>query len=490
MAGKQTLTQEQKLAQRLLPLQLQLVPLLQMNSLEIEEHVMNEINDNPALEVNENASENQLDDNINKDEYGDEFKETADDILNADYRNEDDIPYYRLNASNRSADDEAPNAILISQTSLMDYLMEQVNERKLDDTQRHIAQYIIGNIDDSGYLQRSATAITDDLVFQTGIDVSEEEVMKVLKVVQDLDPAGVGATDLQDCLRLQLERKIAEGHDFSRLTLTVINEHFDKFSKKHYDRIMSALGIDENTMSEINEDIRSLTPKPGVAITGIADDSHSQQITPDFIVEVDGEEISLTLTNNIPELQISESYSSSYEHYSKNKPTSRHDKETAVAIKEKYEKAKDFIAVLKMRQETLFNTMRFITLHQRDFFIEGDETMIRPMILKDIAEHTGYDISVISRAIANKYASTPWGIFPLKYFFNEGIQHKNGDEVSSQEILLILKTVISEENKARPFSDEQLCSILKKKGYVIARRTIAKYREKLAIPVARLRKEI
>ena len=184
MAGKQTLTQEQKLAQRLSPLQLQLVPLLQMSSLEIEEHVMNEINDNPALEVNENASENQLDDNINKDEYGDEFKETADDILNADYRNEDDIPYYRLNASNRSADDEAPNAILISQTSLMDYLMEQVNERKLDDTQRHIAQYIIGNIDDSGYLQRSATAITDDLVFQTGIDVSEEEVMKVLGAIQ------------------------------------------------------------------------------------------------------------------------------------------------------------------------------------------------------------------------------------------------------------------------------------------------------------------
>ena len=490
MAGKQSLTQEQKLAQRLSPLQLQLVPLLQMNSLEIEERVMNELNDNPALEVNENANDNSLDDTLNKDEYGDDFKETAEDIINADYRNEDDIPYYRLSAYNRSADDETPNAIIISQTSLVDYLMEQVNERKLNNTQRQIAQYIIGNIDDSGYLQRSAMSITDDLVFQTGLDVSVDEVMEMIKVVQELDPAGVGAIDLQDCLRLQLERKIADGHDSSRLSLTVINEHFDKFSKKHFDRIMTALGIDENTMSIINEDIRSLTPKPGFAITGIADDSHSQQITPDFCVEIEGDDITLTLTNNIPELQISESYSTSYEYFSKNKPSSRSDKETAIAIKEKYEKAKDFIAVLKMRQETIFNTMKYIIMHQRDFFIEGDETKIRPMILKDVAEHTGYDLSVISRAITNKYATTPWGIFPLKYFFNEGIQHKSGDEVSSQEILSILKTVISEENKSRPFSDEQLCSILKKKGYVIARRTIAKYRDKLSIPVARLRKEV
>lgn len=490
MALKQTLSQEQKQLQRLSPLQLQLVPLLQMNNLEIEEKVMSEINDNPALEVSENNNGEQADNLLNKDEEGDVFNETAEDIMNADYKSEDDIPYYRTSISNRSADDETPNAIIISQDSLVDYLMEQVQERKLTETQLKIAQYIIGNIDDSGYLTRRPDDITDDLIFQIGLNVSEEEVKNVLKIVQELDPAGVGAVDLQDCLRIQLERKIAEGHETSKLSLTVVTEHFDKFSKKHYDKIMSVLGIDEKKMAEINDDIRSLTPKPGNAITGIGDDSHSQQITPDFSVEIDGDNISLTLINNIPELQISESYSTTNEIFSKNKPTSRREIETARDIKEKYEKAKNFISVLKMRQETLFNTMEYIISHQREFFIEGDEEKIRPMILKDISKATGYDLSVISRAMTNKYVMTQWGVFPLKFFFSEGIQHESGEEVSTREILSILKSVISEENKSRPFSDEQLCSILKKKGYKIARRTISKYREKLSIPVARLRKEI
>lgn len=484
MAGKQTLTQEQKLTQRLSPLQLQLVPLLQMNSLEIEEKVRSELDDNPALDVNEETVNNEL----NKDEEGETFNETSEDIQQADYRDEDDIPYYRTSISNRSADDETPNAIIISESSLVDYLMEQIHERNLNETQLQIAEYIIGNIDDNGYLSRSLAAITDDLVFQTGLDVPEEEVEEVLHVVQDLEPAGVGAQDLQDCLLLQLKRK--KGNRVSELSYHVIKELFDEFSKKHYDKIMSSLGIDDDMMKAIIADIRTLTPKPGNAITGIADESHAQQIIPDFNVEVDGENIMLTLLNNIPELQIAESYSTLYNAFSKRKPVSRQEIETAAAVKINYEKANDFIKVLRHRQETLFRTMRSITIRQRDFFLSGDETRIRPMILKDIAEDTGYDLSVISRATANKYVTTQWGVYPLKFFFNEGLQHESGEEVSSREIITILKTIIDSENKSRPYSDEQLCSILKKKGYEIARRTIAKYREKLSIPVARLRKEI
>ena len=484
MAEKQTLTQEQKLTQRLSPLQLQLVPLLQMNSLEIEEKIRSELDDNPALEVCEETFDDQLD----RDEDGETFKETAEDIQQADYRDEDDIPYYRTHISNRSADDETPNAIIISESSLWDYLMEQINERNLSETQSKIAEYIVGNIDDNGYLSRSLLAITDDLIFQTGLDVTEEEVNEILTIIQELDPAGVGAIDLRDCLLLQLKRRTNK--PISLLSYRVIDEYFDEFSKKHYDKIMSALGVNDDTMKNIIADIRSLTPKPGNAITGIADESHSQQIIPDFNVEVEGENITLSLLNNIPELQIAESYSAILENYSTQKPTSRQEIETMTAVKLKYDKASDFIKVLRQRQETLFRTMQSITIRQRDFFLSGDETKIRPMILKDIAEDTGYDLSVISRATVNKYATTPWGVFPLKYFFNEGLQHESGEEVSSREILAILKSVIDGENKSRPFSDEQLCKILKKRGYEIARRTIAKYREKLSIPVARLRKEI
>ena len=276
----------------------------------------------------------------------------------------------------------------------------------------------------------------------------------------------------------------------SRLSYRVIDELFDDFSKKHYDKIKSSLGIDDEMMKAIIADIRTLTPKPGNAITGIADESHSQQIIPDFNVEIEGNNISLTLLNNIPELQIAESYSAICDNSSRQKPQSRHEAEAVAAIKLKYDKARDFIKVLQQRQETLFRTMRSITIRQRDFFLSGDETKIRPMILKDIAEDTGYDLSVISRATVNKYVSTQWGVFPLKFFFNEGLQHKSGEDVSSREILTILKSVIDGEDKSRPFSDEQLCSILKDKGYEIARRTIAKYREKLSIPVARLRKEL
>lgn len=442
------------------------------------------MDDNPALEVSEESSVPALD----KDEDGETFNESAEEIQNADYRDEDDIPYYRTNISNRSADDDMPNAIVISENSLVDYLMEQVRERDLNELQELIAEYIIGNIDDNGYLLRSVTAITDDIVFQTGHDIPEEEVEAVLQVVRDLDPAGVGATDLRDCLLLQLERR--DGTEINMLAYQVIDKYFEEFSKKHYDKIMSALSVDDTMMKEVIEEIRSLNPKPGNAITGVADDTHSQQIIPDFNVDVDGDEITLTLLNNIPELQIAESYSIIYNEIGKRKPVSRSEESQMAAVKQKYEKASDFIKVLRQRQETLFKTMRSITMRQKEFFITGDETQIRPMILKDVAQDTGYDMSVISRATMNKYVTTQWGVFPLKYFFNEGLQHESGEEVSSREIQTILKNVIESENKRKPLSDEQLCAILQKKGYEIARRTVAKYREKMSIPVARLRKEI
>lgn len=484
MAGKQTLAQEQKLTQRLSPLQLLLVPLLQMNRGEIEEEVRREMDDNPALEVSEDPQTEVL----NKDEDGEVFNETPEQMQDADYKDEDDIPYYRMNVSNRSADDEAPNAVVIAEGSLVDYLMQQIGERDLTDRQRIIAEYIIGNIDDNGYLQRKVSAITDDIVFQTGNDIDEHEVEEVLQVVRDLDPAGVGATDLRDCLLLQLERK--KGDETHLLAYKVIDRYFDSFIKKHYDRIISTLGIDSEKMKKVVEAIRQLNPKPGNTVTGIADESRSQQIIPDFNVDVEGDTINLTLLNNIPDLQVSESYSLLYDKYSGKKPATRREEEEAADIKQKYEKASNFIKVLQQRQETLFKTMRAITLRQRDFFLTGDEMQLKPMILKDIADDTGYDVSVISRVTMNKYVTTQWGVYPLKFFFTEGLQHESGEEVSSREIQSIIKSVVDAEDKRRPLSDLRLCEILKEKGYEIARRTVAKYRERLSIPVARLRKEI
>ena len=337
MASKQTLSQEQKLTQRLSPLQLQLVPLLQMNRGEIEEEVRREMDDNPALEVSEDPQVEQLD----KDEDGEVFDETPEQMQAADYKDEDDIPYYRTSVSNRSADDETPNAVIVSEGSLVDYLMGQMGERELTDKQHLIAEYIIGNIDDNGYLQRKVSAITDDIVFQTGNDVDESEVEEVLQIVRDLDPAGVGATDLRDCLLLQLERE--KGDETHLLAYKVIDRYFEPFIKKHYERIIGSLGIDSDTMKRVVDVIRTLNPKPGNTITGIADESHSQQIIPDFNVDVEGDTINLTLLNNIPDLQVSESYSLLYSKYSGKKPASRREEEAAAVYEKRIANLKEYL---------------------------------------------------------------------------------------------------------------------------------------------------
>ena len=477
MNDRLQLNSELRQQQTLTPMQVQFVRLLEMNAAAIEDEVQRRLDENPALEVAEPAENSRADDS---------FNETAEDLQRADYRDEDDIPYYRTNINNSSPDDEHHEAIAISETSLIDYLEEQLGERDLDEHSLLIAKYIIGNIDDNGYLLRSAIAISDDIAFQTGLDVSSAQVNDVLQIVRDLDPPGVGATDLRDCLLLQLERR--EGSPANLLAYKIIDRHFDAFIKRHYDKIAQAMGLSQEQMTAAVDEIRSLNPKPGSVVAGSVAETLSQQVMPDFNVDVDGDEITVTLLNNLPELQIEESFSALNDNYQRSKPANRNDEAAAAFVKQKYDSAANFIKILRQRQETLFNVFSAIVRRQREFFLSGDETTMRPMLLKDIGEDTGYDLSVISRATSGKYVMTQWGIFPLKYFFNEAMQHSNGEEVSSHEVLSIIKSVIADEDKTKPMSDEQLCMILKQHGYEIARRTVAKYRERLGIPVARLRK--
>lgn len=484
--NRQILEQRQTTRLWIAPQQKLLGRLLEMTGTELEEEVRRATEENPALEVADSSPAEQ--EHVDRDEDGEIIRETADDMMKADYRSEDDIPYYRLSASNRSSDDDDYEPEAVNENSIIDYLMAQIGERELSEKEQMIAQYIIGNISDSGYLQRSIESISFDIMDHTGLDVTDSEVEHVYQTVRELDPAGVGAVDLRDCLLLQLER--LKGDEISLLAYRVIDEHFDLFMKKHFDKIASQLGIDDERMRRVFDLIRSLNPKPGNTITGVADDSHSQQISPDFNVEIDGSDLTLTLLNSVPDLQISESYSTIYEHYAAKKPTTDKERSIAGDIKEKYNKAQTFIAMLRQRQDTLFRTMRAIVHRQKLFFLTGDTGDLKPMVLKDIAADVELDVSVISRVTRNKYVSTEWGVFPLKYFFNEGMKHESGEEVSTREVLSALQQLVDGEDKSRPLSDEKLCDMLREKGYEIARRTIAKYREKLAIPVARLRKEI
>lgn len=487
------LTQEQKLQQRLSPQQVQFVRLLEMNRVEMEDEVRHEVLDNPAIQVTDNDESGRHDDfnesgNDNEDDgSANEIKPDPDMRDNDDDDDNDDIPAYRLNISNHSADDKAYEPVATSENSLIDYLTEQINEQDLTENQRKIADYIIGNIDSNGYLTRSVSAISDDLIFQTDLNVSEDEISTVLQMIRDLDPAGVGAVDLRDCLLLQLER--LSGSADNMAAYDIIDKYFVEFSKKHYDKIISAMKISAEDFRRALDIIRALNPKPG-SLYGSADNAKAQHIIPDFSVEIDGDTITLTLLNNIPDLQIEESFQAMYDSLSTKKPRNRNEEEANRFVKDKYESASAFIAMLRQRQTTLFNTMRAIVDRQKDFFLTEDESSLRPMVLKDIAADTGYDISVISRATSGKYVMTQGGIYPLKFFFNEGMRRDSGEDVSTREIQSALKQLIEKEDKNKPYSDEQLCALLKEKGYEIARRTIAKYRERLGFPVARLRKEL
>lgn len=478
------LTQEQRLQQRLSPQQVQFVRLLGMNRTEMEDEVRHEVLDNPAIEIAD--SDDSSDGEVPAEEMTTDNNVTPDSADPED-EPEDDVPAYRLNISNRSADDKVYEPIITNESTLIDYLSEQISEHDLSEKQQTIADYIIGNIDDNGYLTRSVEAISDDIVFQMGIEVDEDEIQSVLQMIRDLDPAGIGAKDLRDCLLLQLER--LPGSDDNLLAYKIIDCYFPEFSKKHYDRIITALKTDKEGFRRALEVILSLNPKPG-SLYGGGDNSKAQHIIPDFSVEVDGDNITLTLLNNIPELQIEESFQTMYDDISMKRVRNRSEEEANRFVKDKYESAATFIKMLKQRQVTLFSIMRAILERQKQFFLTEDESLLRPMVLKDIASDTGYDLSVVSRATSGKYVMTQGGIYPLKFFFNEGIRHESGEDVSSREIQSALKEIIEGEDKKKPYSDEVLCTLLNKRGYEIARRTIAKYRERMGFPVARLRKEL
>lgn len=482
---------QQRTLQRLSPQQIQVIRLLELNTVELEERIKQEVIDNPALdETNEGYEEKESISVDGADNENDGETNTDEDITLGDYLSEDDIPDYKIEQYERKQEESQQREIpFTGGTSIHEYLLQQLGMQDLNEQDEKIAEYIIGNIDDDGYLRRPLASISDDLIFQVGIDVSNEKLQELLAMIRTFDPAGIGATDLQDCLELQIERE--KECEATINAKKIITENFDSFIKKHYDKIQKQLGISDEALKEAIRTITLLNPKPGNMWNTSYSDS-GNHIIPDFIVEnIDGEQ-NFTLNNsNIPELKVSPEYIKMCEDYQNNKKNRTKERRDALLfVKQKLDSAQWFINAIKQRQETLINTFRAILTLQKEYFATGEEHDLRPMILKDVAALTGYDISTISRTINGKYVQSSFGIFPLKYLFSESMQNNSGEEVSSREIKKILSELVSSENKKRPLSDDELCSLLQEKGYKIARRTVAKYREQAGIPVARLRKEL
>ncbi len=478
---------QQKLQQKLSPQQIQLIRLLELPNIELEERVKHELEENPALEEGQESAE---DFERTEAEGAEEVPsgETEVDLSLGDYLTEDDIPDYKLREIRERAEQKEDIPFSINQ-SLNEYLLQQAGLRDLPEKEMTIAEYIIGNIDDDGYLRRDLSAIADDLVFQAGQEVDEKEILSVLKIVQDFDPPGICARNLQECLLLQLQKR--EQTPAVKLATGILRDYFDEFSRKHYDKILRSLNIGENELKQAIQEITLLNPKPGSS-WGSSMEAVMSQVTPDFIVEAHNGELFLSMNNRgIPDLHINRDYMEMFQNYTSNKANQTSEMRDAVQfVKQKLDSAQWFIDAIRQRQETLQRTMETIITLQRNFFLTGDESTLRPMILKDVAERSGYDISTISRVSNSKYVQTNFGIYPLKYFFSESMATDTGEEVSTREVKKIMKDYIDGEDKRKPLTDEELASILKEKGYVIARRTVAKYREQMDIPVARLRKGI
>jgi len=489
---------QQKLLQKLSPQQILLMKLLQIPSVALEQRIKQEVEENPALEMldgmedagEDNYDSEQEDTGPDSGEEGAEEESperSPDDEFDlSDYLDEDEIPDYRLSAGNYSPDDERHEVPFSAGTTFHEFLVSQLGLRRLDEKQYQIGMTIIGNLDDAGYLQREVGAMADDLAFSQNIQADKKEILEVLSVIQDFDPPGVGARNLQECLILQLKKAEEPGPSVD-LAITILERYFNEFIRKHYDKIMRKAHISEEELKSAMDEILKLNPKPGDTM-GDATRSN-QYVIPDFIVQnIDGD-LELTLSSrNTPELRLSRAYVDMLETYSETR--SKSNKEALMFVRQKIDSARWFIDAIKQRQNTLYVTMRAIMEYQRDYFLTGDETMLKPMILKDIAELVGLDISTISRVANSKYVQTPFGTFLLKSFFSESMQKDSGEEVSTREIKKILSDCISGEDKTKPVTDEELTEILKEKGYSIARRTVAKYREQLNIPVARLRKEL
>lgn len=480
---------QQKLLQKLSPQQIQMIKLLEIPTIQLEQRIKKELEDNPLLEEG-SEEETAIKETEQAEDDTSEGEENTEEFSLEDYLNEEDIPIYRLNPKNYSRDEKREEIPFSVGSSFHEYIESQLGLRELTEKQELLALYLIGNIDEDGYLRRKLEAIVDDLAFTQNLNTTEEELHEVLKIIQDFDPVGVGARDLQECLLLQVEMKDMNIPEIA-LAKKILKYYFQEFTKKHYEKIIARLNIKENELKAAVEEILKLNPKPGSSY-GDPQSKNIQQVVPDFILENNDGELQLSLNaRNVPELRISQTYSDMIESYTVGKDKQKREQKDAITfVKQKLDSAKWFIEAIRQRQNTLMLTMEAIINYQKEYFREGDEKKLKPMILKDIADITNLDISTISRVANSKYIQTHFGIFPLKYFFSEGLQTDAGEEVSTREIKKILEECIEKEEKRRPLTDEKLADILKEKGYHIARRTVAKYREQLDIPVARLRKEL
>ena len=478
-----------KLSQKLSPQQIQLMKLIQLPTQAFEQRLKQELEENPALEGGKEDNSDELDDDFDnsQDDYNDNETIDTGDINVDDYLSDDEVPDYRTSVNNYSADDEEKSVPYAAGTSFTQHLINQLNTYRLSDDERDIAEFLVGSVDESGYIRRELSDIVDDLAFTQSVYTDEDKVKKVLRIVHQLDPAGVGARNLQECLSIQLHRK--EKQPDIVLASDIIDNAFDQFTKKHYKKLMQKFDISELQLKDAIHEIERLNPKPGGSYAG--NNRIVEHVVPDFAIKIVDGELELTLNGrNAPELHVSREYSNMMKGYKESKDKSKSQKDAVMFIKQKLDAAKWFIDAIKQRQQTLFVTMSSIMHYQKEYFLTGDERNLKPMILKDIADEIEMDVSTVSRVANSKYVDTPYGTKLIKEFFSESMTNDQGEEVSTREIKKILETVIEEESKKKPLTDEALAKILKEKGYPIARRTVAKYREQLDIPVARLRKKI
>lgn len=476
-----------KLSQKLSPQQIQLMKLIQLPTLAFEQRLKEEMVENPALESGKEDLDNV--DEFGEQEYEDYDSEhiDAEDINIDEYLSDDETPDYKYKANNYSDDDEDTFSPIVAQASFHQDLLNQLNTLVLNDQEFEIAQFLIGSIDDTGYIRRSIQDIVDDLAFTQAVYTDEDTVENILTIyVQELEPAGVGARDLQECLLLQLKRKTPSLS--IDLATDIVENQFESFTKKHYDKLLNKYEISQEQLREAINEIERLNPKPG---SSYSSNKVIEHVIPDFTIKIVDGELELSINGrNAPELHVSREYQNMFEAYKESNNKSESQKDAVQFIKQKLDGAKWFIEAIKQRQETLFVTMSAIMEYQQEYFLEGDETKIRPMILKDIADRVGLDISTISRVANSKYVETPYGTKLLKEFFSEAMMNDQGEEISTIEIKRTLENIIEEEDKQKPYPDDKLAELLKEKGYPIARRTVAKYREQLNIPVARMRKKI
>ena len=480
-------TQAQQLTQTLSPQQILVVKLLELPTMELEERVRAEILDNPALEEGKDISELDHSEEFDTD-FNDDPSYTNEDISLGDYRTEDDIPDYKLQEHNRSRGEVAEEIPFSDSVSFYEMLLEQLQMQRLTEEEKIMAEYLIGSLDDDGLLRKGTQTLIDELAIYRGIYTNEKEIDRILSIIQDFDPAGIGARSLQECLLLQLKRKPES--PIKKVEVEIIEKYCDDFTRKNKEKIMLRMNLAEEEYDEAINELAKLNPRPGSSLGDIVG-KNFQQIIPDFLVDSDETgNITFTLNNgNVPELHLSREFNELLEEHTTNKENQSKDSRDAfLFLKQKVDAAQNFINAIKQRHQTLLTTMQVIIDLQRPFFLEGDETLLKPMILKDVAEKAKLDVSTISRVSNSKYVQTNFGIFPLRFFFSDGYTTEEGEELSVREIKQLLKECTEHENKENPYNDDELADILREKGYPIARRTVAKYRQQLNIPTARLRR--